>query len=216
MFSRLDPIPIEELDDFYPGFNYMPLRVTVDIVELDTMDVRPLPGTILKHFYAYDMVSKWNVLGIFSRATSETAKRFLDDMERRTPNKIKVIQIDSDSEFQSVFEKECQKLGIILHVLPSRSLKLNGVVEMANRTHTEEFYEMVESTFELADIRHKLLEWEGICNTIRPNQAITYLTPSEKPKQFHIIYKKEEVMYHYHLNEYTALISQSRKEYNHF
>jgi len=166
-----------------------------DIVELDTMDVRPLPGTILKHFSAYDVVSRWNVLGIFSRATSETAKRFLDDMEKRTPNKIKAIQIDGGSEFQSVFEDECQKRGILLYVLPPRSPKLNGGVERANRTHTEEFYEIVDSTFELADIRPKLLEWEAICNTIRPCQAINYMTPNEKLKLFRIT-NKEEVMCH--------------------
>ena len=167
-----------------------------DIVELDTMDVRPLPGTILKHFSSYDVVSRWNVLGIFSRATAETAKRFLDDMVRRTPNKIKTIQIDGGSEFQSVFEDECQKRGIILYVLPPRSPKLNGAVERANRTHTEEFYEIVDSTFDLADIRPKLLEWENISNNVRPNQGNNYLTPAEKLKLFHIIYKKEEVMCH--------------------
>jgi putative transposase len=167
-----------------------------DLVELDTLDVRPLPGVILKHFSSYDVVSRWNVLGIFSQATAATAKHFLNDMVERTPLKIKAIQIDGGSEFQSAFEEECQRRGIKLFVLPPRSPKLNGAVERANRTHTEEFYEVVDSTFELADIRPKLLEWEEICNTIRPNQANNYLTPAEKLKQFHIIYKKEEVMYH--------------------
>jgi hypothetical protein len=41
----------------------------------------------------------------------ECIKRFLDDMKRRTPNKIKTIQIDGSSEFQSVFEEERQKQG---------------------------------------------------------------------------------------------------------
>jgi len=39
-----------------------------DLVELDTLDVRPLPGVILKHFSSYDVVSKWNVLGIYPSA----------------------------------------------------------------------------------------------------------------------------------------------------
>ncbi len=150
-----------------------------DLVELDTLDVRPLPGVILKHFSSYDVVSRWNVLGIFSRATAETAKRFLDDMVARTPNKIKAIQIDGGSEFQSVFEEECQRRSIKLYVLPPRSPKLNGGVERANRTHTEEFYEVTDSDFELADIRSKLLQWEKICNTYRPNQALHYLTPQQ-------------------------------------
>jgi transposase InsO family protein len=150
-----------------------------DLVELDTLDVRPLPGVVLKHFSSYDIVSRWNVLGIFTQATATTASRFLDEMEIRTPNKIRAIQIDGGSEFQSVFEGECQKRGIKLFVLPPRSPKLNGGVERANRTHTEEFYEVTDSDFELTDIRKKLLEWEKICNTYRPNQALHYLTPQQ-------------------------------------
>ena len=56
--------------------------------------------------------------------------------------------MDNISKFQSVFKYECQKRGIILYVLPPRSPKLNGTVERANRTHTMEFYEMIDSTFE--------------------------------------------------------------------
>ena len=97
-------------------------------------------------------------LNLIMEATGALAKRFLDEMETCTPNKIKAIQIDGGSEFRSVFEEECRKRGIKLFVLPPRSPKLNGGVERANRTHTEEFYEVTDSDFELADIRTKLLE----------------------------------------------------------
>jgi transposase InsO family protein len=162
-----------------------------DLVELDTLDVRPLPGVILKHFSSYDVVSRWNVLGIFTRAIAATAKHFLDDMERRTPNEIKAIQIDGGAEFQPVFEEECQRRGIKLFVLPPRSPKLNGGVERANRMHTEEFYEVTDSDFELADIRTKLLQWEQICNTYRPNQALHYLTPAEYLDQLKVNHNDE-------------------------
>jgi len=162
-----------------------------DLEELDTLDVRPLPGVILKHFSAYDVISKWNVLGIFRQATATTAKHFLDELEKRTPYKIKAIQIDGGSEFQSVFEEECQHRNFKLFVLPPRSPKLNGGVERANRTHTEEFYEVTDSDFELTDIRAKLLEWEKICNTYRPNQALNYLTPAEFLDQIRTNHKKD-------------------------
>ena len=155
------------------------IAVPGDLVELDTLDVRPLPGVVLKHFSSYDVVSRWNVVGIYRQSTATTAKHFLDDMVTRSPNQIKAIQIDGGSEFQSVFEEECQRRGIKLFVLPPRSPKLNGGVERANRTHTEEFYEVTDSDFDLADIRTKLLEWEQICNTYRPNQALNYLTPQQ-------------------------------------
>ena len=107
------------------------------------MDVRPLPGIILKHFTAYNMIAKWHVLGIcLSSGYGHYCETFLDDMEMRTPYKIKVIQVDGGSKFEEVFEEEYQNRGISLFVLPPRSPKLNGGVERANRTHTEEFYEI--------------------------------------------------------------------------
>jgi putative transposase len=150
-----------------------------DIMQVDTVDLRPLPGVQLKHFTAYDVVARWNILSVSSRATAGTAAHFLDDIQTRSPFRVKAIQVDGGSEFESIFEQECQRRGIQLFVLPPRSPKLNGAVERANRTHTEEFYEITDSTFELADLRPKLLEWENICNTYRPSQALKYLTPLE-------------------------------------
>ncbi len=150
-----------------------------DIVEVDTLDVRPLPGILLKHFTAYDVVSRWNVLEVSRQATAATAAHFLDDLETRIPYQVKAIQVDGGSEFEAVFEQECHSRGIKLFVLPPRSPKLNGGVERANRVHTEEFYELTDSNFELADLRNKLLQWEHLCNTYRPNQALGYLTPLE-------------------------------------
>jgi transposase len=150
-----------------------------DIVQVDTLEIRPLPGILLKHFSAYDVVARWNVLSVGSQATATSAARFLDEIQTRSPFEVKAIQVDGGSEFESFFELECQKRGIRLFVLPPRSPKLNGAVERANRTHTEEFYEITDSTFELADLRPKLLKWENICNTYRPNQALNYLTPLE-------------------------------------
>jgi transposase len=37
-------------------------RALGDIVEIGTVDLRPLPGVILKHFTAHDVVSRWDVL----------------------------------------------------------------------------------------------------------------------------------------------------------
>ncbi len=164
-----------------------------DIVEVDTLDVRPLPGILLKHFTAYDVVSRWNVLEVSRQATAATAAHFLDDLETRIPYQVKAIQVDGGSEFEAVFEQECHSRGIKLFVLPPRSPKLNGGVERANRVHTEEFYELTDSNFELADLRNKLLQWEHLCNTYRPNQALGYLTPLEYLRKLE---SRKEVMCH--------------------
>jgi transposase InsO family protein len=150
-----------------------------DIVQLDTLDLRPLPGVVLKHFTAHDVVSKWNVVSVHRQSTAATASRFLDVLEARMPFPVKAIQVDGGSEFQAVFEEECQQRNIRLFVLPPRSPKLNGGVERAHRTHTEEFYEVIDSSFDLAELDHELLQWEQIYNTVRPHQALGYLTPLE-------------------------------------
>jgi putative transposase len=152
-------------------------RQVGDIVQLDTLDLRPLPGVVLKHFTAHDVVSKWNVLSVYRQASATTATHFLDVLRDRMPFPVKALQVDGGSEFEAVFEDECQQRGIRLFVLPPRSPKLNGGVERAHRTHTEEFYEVTDSSFELAELRQELLEWETTYNTIRPHQALDYLTP---------------------------------------
>jgi len=150
-----------------------------DIVEVDTLDIRPLPGVILKHFTARDIISRWDVLEAHSKATSTTASGFIDVLIKRMPFPIKAIQVDGGSEFQDAFEAECQRRGIKLFVLPPRSPKLNGHVERAQRTHTEEFYEVTDASFDLPELNQALLEWEEVYNTIRPHQALGYLTPQE-------------------------------------
>jgi putative transposase len=148
-----------------------------DIVEVDTLDVRPLPGVILKHFTARDVISKWDVIKASSRATSASAAAFISSILERMPFNVKAIQVDGGSEYQDIFEETCMKYGIKLFVLPPRSPKLNGHVERAQRTHTEEFYEITDSSFEIPELNNALLQWEMIYNTVRPHQALGYLTP---------------------------------------
>ena len=148
-----------------------------DIVEVDTLDVRPLPGVILKHFTARDIISRWDVLEAHTRATSHTASGFIDTLQKRMPFPIKAIQVDGGAEFQDVFETECQRRGIKLFVLPPHSPKLNGHVERAQRTHTEEFYEVTDTSFDLPELNRALLKWEVVYDNIHPSQALGYLTP---------------------------------------
>jgi len=166
-----------------------------DLIQLDTLDIRPLPGVVLKHFTARDIISRWDIIDVYSRATASTATHFLDKLQQRLPFTIRAIQVDGGSEFEAVFEEECQRRGIKLFVLPPRSPKLNGCVERAHRTHTEEFYEVTESSFDLPELRDELLEWERTYNTIRPHQALGYMTPLKFLEQWKETQRKE-VMCH--------------------
>jgi putative transposase len=150
-----------------------------DIVQVDTLDLRPLPGVILKHFTARDVVSRWDVLEVHTKATAKAAASFLDALEARTPFPVRAIQVDGGSEFQADFERSCQERGIRLFVLPPRSPKLNGSVERAQRTHTEEFYEVWDLPWTVGPLNRKLRAWEQIYNTVRPHQSLGYRTPQQ-------------------------------------
>ncbi len=147
-----------------------------DLVEVDTMDIRPIPGEVFKQFTARDVISRWDVLGLYRQASAFNAAAFLEELQRM-PFPIRAIQVDGGSEFQADFEEECQRRGLPLYVLPPRSPKLNGHVERANRTHTEEFYDLYDGELALPLMRKALRAHEDEYNRLRPHQALRYLTP---------------------------------------
>jgi len=154
-------------------------RAPGDLVELDTKDLRPLPGIVLKHFTARDVVSRWDVLSVHRRATSCAAALFLDEIQQRMPFPIRALQVDGGSEFQALFERECARRGLPLYVLPRKSPKLNAHVERAQRCHEEEFYEVYELPWTTTALNPLLRQWEHIYNTVRPHESLGYLTPLE-------------------------------------
>jgi transposase len=68
-----------------------------DLVQVDTLDIRPVAGVVLKQFTARDVISKWDVIEARYRATAYTAKEFVNTLQRRMPFPIKAIQVDGDS-----------------------------------------------------------------------------------------------------------------------
>jgi transposase InsO family protein len=151
-----------------------------DLVELDTLDVRP-PGVThpFKQFTARDRISRWDTLELRANARAVTAVGILDALAERMPFAVRAISVDNGSEFMAEFEAACAARGIVLFTLPPRSPKLHGSVECANRTHTEEFYEVTDAASELEALQAGLADWEVCYNTVRPHQALGYLTPAE-------------------------------------
>jgi putative transposase len=151
-----------------------------DLVQIDSADVRlDTAGHWYKHFSARDVVSRWDVLGVYGRATAATARDFLDAVIERMPGPVRAIQVDGGSEFKAEFEEACRAKGLRLFVLPPRSPKLNGCVERAQRTHKEEFYQMLDPPDSLQELRRLLLAQELCYNTVRPHQALGQLTPQQ-------------------------------------
>lgn len=156
-----------------------------DLVQIDTLDVRPLPHVRLKHFTARDMDSRWDVVEAYRNATAGNAKKFLNSLIERAPYPVKAIQVDGGSEFMAEFEQACADLAIPLFVLPPCSPKLNGHVERAQRTHTEEFYELYMGELDLKSVNRALREWENFYNRVRPHHSLDLMSPAEYLYTYH-------------------------------
>lgn len=172
--AQIRPYAVRKPRDYVP-------RAPGDLVQIDSADVRLLPDRQhwYKHFSARDVISRWDVLGVYSRATAFTARDFLDVVIERMPGPVRAIQVDGGSEFKAEFEEACRDKGLRLFVLPPRSPKLNGCVERAQRTHKEEFYQMLDPPDSLEELRRLLLAQELCYNTVRPHQALGQLTPQQ-------------------------------------
>jgi hypothetical protein len=83
-----------------------------DLVELDTLDIRPLSTLVLKQFTARDVVSRWDTVELGRRATAIAAAAVLDRLAERMPFPVRAISIDNGSEFMAEFETACEARGI--------------------------------------------------------------------------------------------------------
>jgi len=90
-----------------------------------------------EQFTARDVVSRWDVLQAHIRATAQTATEFLDTLQHRMPSgRCRSMVVPSLPPSSNRLASD----GVRLFLLPPRSPKLNGAVERAHRTHTEECY----------------------------------------------------------------------------
>jgi transposase InsO family protein len=150
-----------------------------DLLEIDTKDVRPVPGKVFKHLSLVDVATRYAVAEIGVGTTAETTKRHLELMLTRLPFPVRAIQIDGGSEFMGAFEEFCQQKKFELFVLPPRSPKLNGCVERIQRTFDEEFYQCCDAEPRVEPLSGALRAYETLYNTVRPHQALDYQTPHE-------------------------------------
>ena len=105
--------------------DYRPARPG-DLVQVDTLDVRPLPGVVLKHFTARDVVSRCDVLQVGTQATSASAAQFLNAIVARMPFPVRAIQVDGGSEFQGRSRRPAVSAASCCSALPPHSPKLKA------------------------------------------------------------------------------------------
>ena len=127
------------------------------------------------------MISRWDVLDIHARATAATAtataSSFLAHPSAHISFPIGAVQVDGGADLHGAFEQQCRLRQIKLFVLPPRSPKLNGSVESAQRTHTEEFYQVYKLPWRMREIRPHLQRWQKPYNYTRPHQSHGHPSP---------------------------------------
>jgi transposase InsO family protein len=69
-----------------------------------------------------------------------TATRFIDEVVRRLPFRVHVVQTDNGAEFQSEFHWHLERLDIRHVSIRPRTPRLNGKVERSHRVDDQEFY----------------------------------------------------------------------------
>ncbi|MDH4233323.1 MAG: integrase core domain-containing protein, partial [Nitrospirota bacterium] len=84
------------------------------------------------------------------------------------------------------------------------SPKLNGSVERANRTHTEEFYEVADCSRSVSALNPQLIKWEYTYNCIRPHAALNLKSPLQFLRD-HGIVLDTNLSVSYVLNGYMGL-----------
>jgi len=149
-----------------------------EMIQIDHMTVTK-NNVYMKHFQAWDPITKTIVAEISSNATSNAAAKFLHKVIREMPFKVLSIQVDGGSEFMRHFETECAHLSIPLYVLPPKRPQYNGGVERANRSFREEFYARDILADSIGAFKYELTKAVLKYNTYRPHFNLKGLTPIE-------------------------------------
>jgi transposase InsO family protein len=154
-------------------------------LQMDVKFLERIPGTRkrLYQFTAIDDCTRIRVLKIYDSCTMSTAIRFADEVIRRLPFRIHVIQTDNGAEFQSKFHWHLEQLDIRHVYIRPRTPRLNGKVERSHRVDNQEFYQLLDKDGVSDDIHlfnEKLREWENYYNYHRPHGALDGQTPYER------------------------------------
>ena len=152
------------------------------------MDVKfleriPGIGKRLYQFTAIDDCSRIRILKVFDACNQRTAIRFLNEVRKRLPFRILVLQTDNGAEVQSQFHWHAESLDIRHIYIRPQSLYLNDKVECSRRIDEQKFYQLLNRIGSSDDIHlftEKQREWEDYYNYHRPHGALQGLTPYER------------------------------------
>jgi transposase InsO family protein len=154
-------------------------------LQLDVKFLERIPGTRrrLYQFTAIDDCTRVRVLKVYDRCNQRTATQFIDEVLRRLPFRVLVVQTDNGAEFQSQFHWHLASQDIRHVYIRPRTPHLNGKVERSHRVDDQEFYQLLDKDGITDDIHlfnEKLRQWEDYYNYHRPHGALNGQTPYER------------------------------------
>ena len=154
-------------------------------VQVDVKFLERIAGSRrrLYQFTAIDDCTRIRVLKIYDACNQASAIRFVDEVIRRLPFRVLVVQTDNGAEFQSGFHWHLEEQDIRHVYIRPRTPRLNGKVERSHRVDQEEFYQLLDKDGIADDIHlfnDKLREWEDYYNYHRPHGALDGQTPYER------------------------------------
>jgi transposase InsO family protein len=154
-------------------------------LQLDVKFLERIPGTRrrLYQFTAIDDCTRLRVLKVYDACNQRMAIQFIDDVIRRLPFRVHVVQTDNGAEFQSQFHWHVETQDIRHVYIRPRTPRLNGKVERSHRVDDQEFYQLLDKDGISDDIHlfnEKLREWEDYYNYHRPHGALGGQTPYER------------------------------------
>ena len=155
-------------------------KASVDVKFLERI---ALSKKRLYQFTAIDDCTRIRVLKIFDVCNQKSAISFVDEVIRRLPFRVLVIQTDNGAEFQSNFHWHLEEHDIRHVYIRPRTPRLNGKVERSHRVDEQEFYQLLDRDGISDDIHlfnDKLREWEDYYNYHRPHGALDGQTPYER------------------------------------
>ena len=177
---------------------YKYVRALLKPGELVEIDVKYIPqwikGKRYYQFTAIDCASRWRYLQVYDDISTFNALRFLKELMKIAPFRIRAIKTDNGSCFTNrytgylrssdplnprlhLFDLLCQKLGIIHYLIDPGKPQQNGKVERSHRTDQEQFYD--RTTFKNErELKQKLRIWNEEYNNLE-HCSLNGKTPNE-------------------------------------
>lgn len=186
---------------------YRYIKVPLAQGELVEIDVKYVPDLIKNRQYyqftAIDCASRWRYLKIYDDYSNSNSVKFLEELIKIAPFKIRAIKTDNGSNFTNRYtgyskssdllnprlhclDMLCQKYNIIHYLIDPGKPAQNGKVERSHRTDQEMFYDRNKFR-SLRELNRKIQIWNEEYNNFEhcgldgktPNEMLELLILNE-------------------------------------